>query len=375
MRGSIIPRERADGSTVFCIKYYDHTGKQRWETIGTSRREAERELAKRIAAVAGGNSGPQSRITFADFVPQWEIEKARTVREGTMENYKSHVKHHLMRFFGRKQLRQITLGDVQRFVNEWKGDPSTLRRVLATLSGIFKSATIHGYMRPLDFSAVSKPRLEPQEQTFSVLTIEEVEALAEKIDERYAPDVVFLAFTGLRRGEWIAIKAKPSDDGSYIDEKSGLVVVRKSLDRYSKIGPVKSEESKRKIIMLDRAKEAWDWKKEVKAEYGIQDSDWAFPAFPSGKMMHAANFHNLVWKPAVERLGKPELRLHDLRHTYASLLIAAGAPAHFVAQQMGHSDPAFTMRTYAHWFEQNSGGVVEQLNVAFTKGEADAASN
>lgn len=361
MRGSIIPRERADGSTVFCIKYYDSTGKQRWETIGTSRREAERQLTKRLAASNRGELGPHSRITFADFVPQWEAEKSRTIRRGTMENYKSHVDIHLKRFFGRKQLRQITLGDVQRFVNEWQGDPNTLRRVLATLSGIFKSAAIHGYMQPLDFSAVQKPRLVKIEQSFQVLTVEEIEALMDKIDERYAPDVLFLAFTGLRRGEWIALPVE------HIDERNGLVVVTQSLDRYGEVGPVKSAESRRKVIMLERAKEAWEMKKEVRQELGISDCPWAFPTH-TGKMLHAANFHNLIWKPAVKRIGKPDLRLHDLRHTYASLLIAAGAPAHFVAQQMGHSDPAFTMRTYAHWFEQNSSGVVDQLNAAFGKG-------
>lgn len=366
MRGSIIPRKRADGSTVFCIKYYDQNGKQRWETIGPNKREAERALASRIRDVTHGQLGPANRITFAEFAPTWERQKALEIRRSTMDNYKANLRNHLIPFFGEKQLRQITLGDVQQYVNSWTGDPQTLRRILAVFSSINKAAAVHGYMPKLDLSAVSKPRLRTETQTepYQVLTVPEIEHLMSCIDERYAPDVLFLAFTGLRRGEWIALPAK------HVDLAKNVVIVSQSTDRFGHIGPTKSGQG-RKVAMFDRAREAYLAKLEIKADLGISDSEFAFPT-PTGHMIHGSNFHNLIWKPAIKRAGFPNLRLHDLRHTAASLMIAAGAPAHFVAQQLGHTDPAFTMRAYAHWFEQNTSGVVAQMNAAFGKDAPDA---
>src|SRR5690348_16386344 len=113
MRGSVIKRERKDGSHVFCIKYYDQHGKQRWETVGPSKRVAERTLAERIRDAHYGELNPNSRVTFAEFIPTWKKQKAREVRRSTMKNYEAHVENHLTPAFGDKQLRQITLADIQ----------------------------------------------------------------------------------------------------------------------------------------------------------------------------------------------------------------------------------------------------------------------
>lgn len=358
MRGTIITRERKDGSSVYAIKYYDQFGKQRWETVGTSKREAERTLAARIRDAHYGELNPNARVTFADFIPTWDKQKSKEIRRTTMTNYRAHVRNHLAPAFGSMQLRQITLADVQRFVDHWTGDPATLRRVLATLSGIFKAAAVRGYMAPLDLRAVSKPRQRTTEAPYHVLTVPEIEHLMGCIDERYAPDVQWLAFTGLRRGEWIALPAK------LIDLQKNVAIVARSVDHQGKIGPTKSGVN-RKVALFGKAIEAYGMKQEVKRELHQADSEWAFP-WHNGGMIQGHNFHTRIWRPAVIRAGMPDFRIHDLRHTAASLMIEAGAPAHFVAQQLGHTDPAFTMRAYAHWFEQKTGAVVQLVDAAFS---------
>lgn len=372
MRGSVIARTLKSGQVRYCIKYLDDTGRQRWETIGPSKREAERALASRIRDVHYGELAPASKVTFAEFIPVWDRQKGREVRRATMRNYRAHVEHYLEPFFGRRQLRQITLKDVQGFVNAWDGNPATLRRILATLSGIFKAAAVQGHMTVLDFSAVTKPR-QQQKQDYQVLTVAEVEHLARCTDERYSPDILWLAFTGMRSGEWIALPA------NLIDLEGGSVLVRQAVDHHGNIGPTKSG-LVRRVNLLDRAIDAYRAKLEIKKELGIPaDCEWAFPGVRGG-LINRANFFKQVWKPAITRAGFDGLRVHDLRHTYASLIIAAGAPAHFVANQLGHADPAFTMRAYAHWFEERNEGVVDQVNQALGStrrirltGETDAA--
>lgn len=356
MRGSVIGRQRKDGSTVWCIKYLDGTGKQKWETIGPDKRVAERELAKRIT---DAHYGPLQTgdATFNDYLPTWEAAKERSVRPGGMEALRSHVRNHLQPIFGDMPLRQLTLPVVQaRLVTPWTGHPGTLRKVLSTLSGITKMAAVEGLMTPIDFSSLMLPRNEPNELP-TALTLDEVYHLISKIDERYAPDVLFLAMTGLRRGEWVALLQKD------VNLEENTAFIHRIQDRYGNIQFPKRDK-RRKVILFDKAREAYDWRLAVNASLGLEDNELSFPA-PRGGMIQPQNFYARIWRPATVRAGFPNLRIHDLRHTAASLMIHAGAPAQFVANQLGHEDPAFTMREYVHWFKEQNQEIVDKVNAAF----------
>lgn len=363
MRGSVIKRTRKDGSDVWCIKYTDQFGKQRWETIGPRKREAERALASRIAAVEAGALPQPSRKTFSEFLPEWEAAKTKSVRPGTMVGMQGHVRNHLEPYFGERQLRTITLGDIQRFVNQWTGGANTLRKVLATLSGILRAAAVDGQMLALDFRALTLPTVRQAmdidaDEDVQVLTLPEVYHLMDSIDERYAPDILFLAMTGLRRGEWIALQDR------HIDLEQNTALVRQTLDATGGFGPPKGGQARR-VLLFDKARDAVIAKRQIKKELGLENNPFAFPT-PTGGVIQPSNWFNRVWTPAITRAGFPDLRLHDLRHTAASLMIRAGAPAHFVANQLGHTDPAFTMRTYAHWFEDQNVAAMKSLNEKFS---------
>lgn len=358
MRGSVIRRERKDGSAVWCIKYLDGQGKQRWETIGPDKRVAERELAKRIT---DSHYGPLQTgdATFNDYLPTWDAAKSRSVRPGGMEALRSHVRNHLKPIFGDTKLRELTLPVVQaRLVTPWTGHPGTLRKVLSTLSGIVKMAATEGKMAPIDFSALMLPRNEPNELP-TALTLDEVYHLMSKIDERYAPDVLFLAMTGLRRGEWVALLQKD------VDLEANTAFVHRIQDRFGNV-VLPKRDKRRKVILFDKAREAFEWRQAVNVELLKLDgnNELAFPAVRGG-MIQPQNFYARIWRPAVVRAGFPNLRIHDLRHTAASLMIKAGAPAQFVANQLGHDDPAFTMREYVHWFKEQNQEIVDKVNAAF----------
>ena len=74
------------------------------------------------------------------------------------------------------------------------------------------------------------------------------------------------------------------------------------------------------------------------------------PVFPptTGTYQRRKNLHARIWKPLLKRAQLPDIRLQDLRHTAASLSIAAGTDARTLADKLGHADPGFTLRTYAH---------------------------
>lgn len=80
-----------------------------------------------------------------------------------------------------------------------------------------------------------------------------------------------------------------------------------------------------------------------------------------GAPLRSSNFRRRVWHPAVEELGEQGLRIHDLRHTCASLLIAAGAQPGHVREHLGHSSIRVTMDVYGHLYEDVRDEIAERL--------------
>ncbi len=92
---------------------------------------------------------------------------------------------------------------------------------------------------------------------------------------------------------------------------------------------------------------------------------------PEGGPLHRYNFYRRVWKPALVAAGLEGLRIHDLRHTAASVAINAGAPVKQVQQMLGHSSATVTLDTYSHIFPSLSDQLREGLERAFSEANAD----
>ena len=86
----------------------------------------------------------------------------------------------------------------------------------------------------------------------------------------------------------------------------------------------------------------------------------AFPS-PSGGFIDHSMFRRRVWLPAMTRLNMEGVRFHDLRHTYASTLIATGATPPLVAAMLGHSSPAVTLDVYANFWDSQKDGLADRI--------------
>lgn len=96
------------------------------------------------------------------------------------------------------------------------------------------------------------------------------------------------------------------------------------------------------------------------ADHGVDDL--VFPA-PEGGFLHLENFRKRVWNPAVTTAGLSPLRIHDMRHTCASLAIAAGADVKVLQRMLGHSSAALTLDRYGHLMPGQAEGVADRLDV------------
>lgn len=166
-------------------------------------------------------------------------------------------------------------------------------------------------------------------------------------DERLGPALLLAAHTGMRRGEVAGVRWADVDlDARLIHIRQAATVVAYEL----RIADVKTSNGRRTIDINDdvvRALHAWRRKQIeerllVGADY--EDHDLVF-ARPEGGPTHPEVLSR-TFERLVARRGLPVIRLHDLRHTHASLLLKAGVPVKVVSERLGHATPSFTLDVY-----------------------------
>ena len=112
-----------------------------------------------------------------------------------------------------------------------------------------------------------------------------------------------------------------------------------------------------KVQALDTDAEA---ERQIKTA-NIELEAWLFPDAAGGPM-NTDNFRSRVWTPLLKTAKLQHRKMHNLRHTYASLMLQAGRETHFVAAQLGHADPAFTYKVYGHLIPRDRRGEVSFLD-------------
>jgi len=197
----------------------------------------------------------------------------------------------------------------------------------------------------------------------------EVSQLVEATPERWRPAIWLLTLCGLRPSELCGLRVGNVDFGRRSLHVSGTLqpVERHDGAPWALVeGPPKTAAGDRRIPLP-----AWlcDDLAAVlaarKAKLGPQSVDRTAYLFQTryGNPVNRDKFRQLVVRPALVKAGLPEtIRTYDLRHSHASLLIDLGANPLAVAQRMGHSDPAMTLRVYGHLFEGAQERLTEQLD-------------
>jgi integrase len=184
---------------------------------------------------------------------------------------------------------------------------------------------------------VRAPRRERTEMRF--LDWREVERLACETVEPYGKLVCFACLTGLRQGELFALRERAVD----LARRS---IVVEAAARDGQLVPTKTSAGRRRVQLSGEALRILG--KQLLAR-GRNELGLVFPA-PGGSIWRKDNFMARIFRPAVRRADLAPLRFHDLRHTYAALMVAAGAHPKLLQAQLGHSSINVTLNTYGHLF-------------------------
>ncbi len=231
------------------------------------------------------------------------------------------------------------------------------------LSQILKAAVRARYIPANPADGIPLPRKPRREQLF--LNPVEVDRLADAVGPRYRALIYVLSYGGLRWGEAAALRAKR------VNVLRGRVDVNESLAEVGgdlHFGATKNHRNRTVIIPA--------FLREMLNEHMVtfcgSDPDGLVFTASNGAAMRNSNFTKNVWQPAIAEAELPErLRIHDLRHTAAALLISQGAHPEAIKRHLGHSSIVVTMDVYGHLFPSEAESLAEALDSLYAQNQTD----
>jgi integrase len=378
MAGQIIKR----GDRTWLVRIFmgrDAKGKQTFhhKTIHGTKKDAEQYRNKAIREKDLGTFIEPSPITVDDYMKKWLETAARPrLRDNTYREYEGLLCRYVSPTLGGKRLSDVRPLDIQSLyttMSEKNLSARTVRFTHSVLSSAFKQAVRWRMLLQNPCGSVELPRKVSQEMQ-SLTPIEAARFLAEAAGDRWVALFVLALATGLRPSEYFGLK------WSDVDLEQGLVTVQRSLiwrsykrgDWY--FGEPKTPRSRRRIPLPDSVVRALIQHKRRQAEERLKGGaayknlDLIF-ATSEGQPLIRLNVIQKHFKPILERAKLPAtLRLYDLRHTCATLLLAANENPKVVSERLGHSSITLTMDVYSHVLPDMQQGASDKLErILFSK--------
>lgn len=341
--GRIVVGHKADGSPIFRSVFAKTQG------------ELLKKLHSRMEEYRDVELTEESGMTLGQWLDKWLADyMTLTVRESTLNSYKSITEHHIKPLLGDVKIGSITTADIQKMYN-WlrengrvnehyeKGNALSdtfIRRVHMMLHQALDVAVRERLIpkNPTDGTIIPKVNYAPKQ----ILTEEQLEKFMEVLKQ----DPLWYDFfyteltTGMRRGEICGLKWQDFDD------KTGRLHIHRSVSNRKgggvRVGETKTESGARTILLPPSTAEILKQRK--KKSY----SEWIFhnPTVPELPMNPSRAYAHL--KTLLKNAELPLIRFHDLRHTFATHALNSGVDAKTLSGILGHTNASFTLDTYTH---------------------------
>lgn len=353
------------------------TGQERrtWHAAGTDRADAER-LAAKLAGERNGRNDEGRSLSFGAYLTRrWLPGKRVVLAASTYAGYRRNVERHIVPALGRIALRHLRPHHLEAFYARLLRDcdgsaglaPKTVYEIHLVIRGALSDAVRRGLVTRNVALVAHAPRMRaiPKVEQRSWAAEELQEFLRAAAGHRHFAALWTAAFTGMRRNELLGLCWDDLDGAkATVSINRGLVAI--GYDLHETRG--KTANARRRIDLdptTIAVLDAWRaWQTTEQSAIGVE---------PSGRMFtdgHGEAIHPHAISQTFERIarraGVTMIRLHDLRHTHGTLLIAAGVPVKVVSERLGHATPTFTIETYQHvlpGMQADAARVFEQLIV------------
>ena len=343
-------KDKKTGKWLIQYRYTDWQGKRRKSTKRgfATKREAEEWLRNFFITQKADFD-----MKFADFWKMYCADMETRLREHTMRTKKYIVELKILPYFGNKRVNDITAADIRQWQNElikMGYSPTYLKTINNQLSAIFNYAVRYYDLKSNPCAkAGSMGKSKAEEMDF--WTGEEFRKFIDSVMNKRLSYMAFMTlyWTGMRMGELLALNPKD------VDLEKRTISITKSYQRLGKkdvITPPKTPKSKRVITIPEFL--AADIKDYMDSLYELQENDRLFPI--------TKYYLEHEMQRGIKESGVKRIRVHDLRHSHASMLIELGFSPLEIANRLGHEKVETTLNTYAHLYPNKQTKLAERLD-------------
>lgn len=358
MRGHI--RKRGNSWAVVVDLGLDESGRrrQKWHSGYKTKKDASDGLTEILGKLQGGTYVEPTKQTVATYLRDWLPAIQATVRPGTWTSYRTNMERHVIPRIGHVQLRQVGALHLNALYAELlqsgrcSGDGGlsarTVKYTHTILHRAFRDAVRWGLVgrNPADLADPPKQR-SPEMQVWAT---EELRTFLGAVrDDRLYALWLLLATTGLRRGEALGLRWID------LDPDGGRASIRQTLSSVGgklAFSTPKTAKSRRSIVLDPSTLSALRTHRKLQVEEQLA---WG-SAYQESGLIFAREDGSPIRPDTITRrfqelakaAGLQPLRLHDLRHTYATIALGAGTHPKVVAERLGHSTIAVTLDIYSH---------------------------
>jgi len=323
------------------------------KTIHGIRRDAQEFLNRALVERDRRRSIIPTNVTVREYCGRWlETAAKPRVRSKTLVDYKGLLSRHVFPCIGDRLLTKLQPLDVQSICSAMHGQglsARTIRYAHSVLHSALEQAVKWRLIVDNPASNVDLPATRRQE--VKVFTLEQAQAFVKACaNEPFGTLLTLAITTGLRPSEYLALQWKD------IDWASGTVRIQRTIERLPggawQSADTKRPASRRVVKLQATVLQQLERHRELAASTGDSNPDSLVFVNSRGFPISRRSLAQHHFKPLLRRLGLPDIRLYNLRHTAATLGLVAGVPPKVVSEQLGHASAAFTLDVYSHVLPQ-----------------------
>jgi integrase len=303
---------------------------------------------------AVGRPEPVAIPTIGEYYKKWLAELEKTdLKKSTKQSYAFLLGKYVVPAFGTEQLDMIDYPKLKAWVIVQAGKYSkdTVRLMVAVLRSMLQEAVNESILAANPVVKLgrfyrSARRVKEKIDPFTIEELHLIESTCREWFPEYYPFVLCMARTGMRIGEATALQWLD------IDFANNYILVRRNIPHHRQVETTKTAASQRKVDMspelaAELKRLQMERKKAALADGRAFDAgEWVFQT-EHGTTIHYTNFLRRVWHKVQDKAKVRRRTPHDLRHTWASHMLASGADLAYVSAQLGHANPSITLRIYS----------------------------
>lgn len=364
MRDGVIKR---GNSYSYVIRVTDASGVSKPQWVGGFATEDEAKAARDEARVAArrGQFVHRQKITVEDYLRSWQATHAMEIKPKTQEDYRSLIERYVVPRIGKMRLQSVTSATLSTLYATLRREggasgqglsPRTVNYVHSVLRKAFNDAVNEQALAVNPAARAKRPKVDAVASVHDVWDAEQLGRFLDAVaGDRLYPFFRLAAYTGARRGELLFLRWSSvvlDDDDPHIWIRGATAIVRgRRVEGTTKTGRVRRVTIDAGTVEVLRQHAERQLKEAETVGASWPDSDRVF-RMEMGTPLRT-DLPGEIMRATIRSLTKsgpplPAMRLHDLRHVHATLLLQAGVPVHVVAARLGHTDPSMTLRVYAH---------------------------